>query len=169
MKRSVVPFGNGGICLRLIERSDLDMTLSWRNRDEARVWFKSSACLTREQHYAWFDRYADRDDDFLFIVESCGRPVGQASVYAVDWQAGSAEVGRFLVAPGEGGKGYIGRACGELICFCAVTLGLGRIFLEVMDANERAIRVYRRNDFSEECRYDGLIRMGRLLTLSGKA
>ncbi|MEE1888740.1 GNAT family N-acetyltransferase [Pseudomonas carassii] len=167
MKRQVSPFGDGVVELRLLEERDLHTTLSWRNRDEARVWFKTSAPLTMDQHAGWFSKYQQKNDDFLFVVESGGMPVGQASVYAIDWEKRSAEVGRFLVAPEGSGKGFIGRACAELVTFSRDVLGLGYIFLEVLESNERAIRLYLQNGFSEEGRSDGLIRMGQSLSPVG--
>jgi diamine N-acetyltransferase len=159
MKRQLSPYYSGLLCLRLIEASDLETTLSWRNRDDARIWFKSSAPISLEQHRAWFQSYQDKDDDFLFIVEVNGKPVGQASVYGIQWDTGSAEVGRFLVAPEASGWGYISHACGALLQLSRETLGLKSLFLEVFETNERAIRLYQRNGFAEECRCSGLIRM----------
>lgn len=163
MKRNIAPFGNESIRLRLIEEADLEKTLSWRNREDARVWFKTSSQLTLEQHQAWFHRYLKKDDDFLFVVEVGGELVGQASIYDIQWSGACAEIGRFLVEPNSSGKGYIGGACEVLIQFCAETLNLKYIFLEVIDTNDRAIRLYQRNGFSEERRYGGLIRMGLTL------
>jgi len=159
MKRSIPPFGDEFISLRLIEESDLETTLSWRNRDDARVWFKTSSQLTLEQHQAWFHRYLNKDDDFLFVVEAGGKLVGQASVYDIHWNEGTAELGRFLAAPEARGKGWISDACGELMEFCRANLGLSYLYLEVIETNEKAIRVYKRNNFGEERHYDGLIRM----------
>jgi diamine N-acetyltransferase len=165
MKRIVSPFGNDTVCLRLIEERDLKNTLSWRNRDENRVWFKTSNPLTLEQHIEWFHRYMTRDDDFLFIVEVEKILVGQVSVYGIDWEAHCAEVGRFLSSPENTGKGYIRQALVELIRYCTNTFGLRYLFLEVFENNSRAIRLYQLNGFSEERRYDGLIRMSRLLSM----
>jgi diamine N-acetyltransferase len=161
MKREITPFAHGSVRLRLIAEADLESTLAWRNHDESRIWFKTSNLLTLEQHRAWFHRYQDKDDDFLFVVEVGEKVVGQASVYGIDWANGCAEVGRFLVAPGERRKGYISQACVALIGFCAENLGLSYLFLEVFEANSRAIRLYQRCGFAEESRYDGMIRMGR--------
>lgn len=169
MKRSIPPFGDESISLRLIEESDLETTLSWRNRDDARVWFKTTSQLTLEQHQTWFRRYLNKDDDFLFVVEAGGELVGQASVYDIQWDKGCAEIGRFLVAPGSGGKGYAFKACEALIRLGADTLNLRYLFLEVIETNDRAIRLYQRNGFLEECRYSGLMRMGRALELTGRA
>ncbi len=161
MKRSLPSFDEGAMRLRLIEESDLHETLSWRNRDEARVWFKTSTPLTYEQHANWFhQRYQPSETDFLFVVEADGKLVGQASVYGIDWQNRTAEVGRFLVDADQAGRGHIGRACGVLLDICWHTLNLDYVFLEVIETNERAIHLYRKHGFSEEQRYDGLIRMG---------
>lgn len=167
MKRSIAPFCNESIRLRLIEEPDLEATLSWRNRDDARFWFKTTDKLTIEQHLAWFHPYLSKDDDFLFVIEARGKMVGQASVYNIQWANRSAEIGRFLVAPESKGKGYIGSACSELVHFCTNSLKLRYLFLEVIDTNDRAIQIYHQNGFSEERRYNGLIRMGRALTATG--
>lgn len=161
MKRRIAPFGSEVVRLDLIEEADLEATLSWRNRDDARVWFKTSDVLSFEQHLAWFRRYEEKDDDFLFIVTANGTPVGQAAVYGIDWQSRRAEVGRFLVAPEARGNGYIRHACRELVHFCENSLGLTYLYLEVMENNEKAIRVYQHSGFAEEDRYNGLIRMQR--------
>lgn len=161
MKRCIAPFGNEIVRLELIREADLSATLAWRNRDEARIWFKTSDVLSFDQHYSWFKRYQEKDNDFLFIITARDKPVGQASVYGIDWQSGRAEVGRFLVAPEESGNGYISQACRELVRFCESSLGLTYLYLEVMENNAKAIRVYQRSGFAEEDRYNGLIRMQR--------
>jgi diamine N-acetyltransferase len=160
MKRPLAPIGAGRVRLRLIEAADLPTTLAWRNRDEVRVWFKTSVLLTPEQHQGWFERYRERDDDFLFVVEAEGQPVGQVSVYGIDWQSGQAEVGRFLAAPQASGQGYMRDACAALFAFCRDGFGLRYLFLEVLADNARAIELYRHQGFIEEQRYDGLVRMG---------
>jgi diamine N-acetyltransferase len=169
MKRTVKPFGNTVVQLRLIAEGDLDTTLGWRNRDDARIWFKNSQTITPDQHRAWFSQYTAWDDDFLFVIENEGVPVGQASVYGIDWEGGVAEVGRFLVAPEACGRGYIGIACGELLRFCADSLKLKSVFLQVKENNQRAIRIYARNGFLEESRAGGLLRMSCRLGDSWRA
>lgn len=165
MKRTIEPFGEGGVRLRLLAEADLEMTLGWRNRDDVRIWFKTSQIIMPEHHRAWYSRYSTRDDDFVFVVEAEGRPIGQASVYEIDWSRAIGEVGRFLVAPEAQGRGYISVACAELVRCCAETLNLKYVFLEVKADNVRALKVYAHTGFREEARADGMIRMGRVLNL----
>lgn len=169
MKRKITPFGNEVVKLRLIEESDLETTLAWRNQDDARIWFKNSSQLTLEQHQAWFQRYRDKDDDFLFVIQAGGKLVGQASVYDIEWDKGRAEVGRFLAEPSSLGKGYIRQACNALIGLCSETLNLRYLFLEVIESNERALRIYQKNGFLLECRYGNILRMGRDLDLAERS
>lgn len=159
MKPHFPPFGNDTVRLRLLQEADLPLTRQWRNQDNVRIWFKDTSVLEPEQHQRWFERYRQKDDDFVFIVEAEGRPVGQAAVYGIDWQVRIGEVGRFLAAPEARGKGFVGAACGHLIRFCRETLRLRSVFLEVKENNERAIDIYARNGFREERRGKGLIRM----------
>ncbi|WP_245523914.1 GNAT family N-acetyltransferase [Mesorhizobium sp. M2D.F.Ca.ET.223.01.1.1] len=158
MKPHVAPFGDGTVVLRLMEERDLETILAWRNRDDARIWFKNSGRIAFDAHLAWYRSYLKKEDDFFFLVEANGEPVGQCGVYHID--NGSAEIGRFLVAPEMAGKGYIGRSCAEIIRFSTGFLNLSYLFLEVMEENAKAIRLYKRQGFAEENRQDGLVRMG---------
>ncbi|WP_189523783.1 MULTISPECIES: GNAT family N-acetyltransferase [unclassified Mesorhizobium] len=160
MKQHVVPFGDGTVVLRLVEERDLETILAWRNRDEARVWFKNSDRIAFDDHLAWYKRYLQREDDFFFLVEANGQPVGQCGIYDIENGAGRAEVGRFLIAPEMAGKGYASRSCREIVRFGTQFLKLPYLFLEVIEQNARAIRLYARQGFVEESRQGGLIRMG---------
>jgi RimJ/RimL family protein N-acetyltransferase len=160
MKPGIDPFGDETITLRLAEERDLAAILDWRNRDDARIWFKTSDKLTMAGHRAWYEQYLKKDDDFCFVVEAEGQPVGLCGIYGIDRANGTAEVGRFLVAPGHGRKGYMTRSCAALARFGMEALELTHLTLEVMESNHKAIGIYLRCGFTEEARFDGLIRMG---------
>ncbi len=160
MKRSISSFGDEVIQLRLAEERDLADMLIWRNRDDVRIWFKTSGPIAPESHQGWFSSYLCKEDDYLFIIESGGRKVGQCAVYRIDCVTRSAEVGRFLAAPGESGKGYMRRACTLLTRFAMRELDLRYLYLEVFENNTRALQVYRDCGFVEEAREQALIRMG---------
>lgn len=140
-----------GIQLRLLAEQDLPLTLAWRNRDEVRRWFKHSEKLSMGGHQQWFDKHQSGDDALMFIVEhiESGLPVGQVSIYNIDRDIGEAEVGRFIVAPGESGKGLIRVAILRLVDFGFRELALKRVFLEVYRDNLRAIRLYESVGFNE--------------------
>lgn len=160
MKPLIHPFGDGVVSLRPVEARDLETILAWRNRDEARIWFKTADKLSLSSHRAWYERYLAKDDDFFFIIEADSTPVGQCAIYDVDRATGSAEIGRFLAAPDAAGRGYITRACRQLIAFGVQTLRLSYLYLEVIKNNERAAAIYRRCGFAEEGCDSRLVRMG---------
>lgn len=160
MKQPVEPFGDGVVTLRLVEERDLKTILDWRNRDDARVWFKTSEKLSFSSHKSWYEHYLAKNDDFFFLIEVGGQPVGQCAIYDIDRGAGSAEIGRFLVAPEKAGHGYITRSCEQLVRFGMTMLDLSYLFLEVMERNDKAARIYKRCGFREESRSEGLVRMG---------
>jgi RimJ/RimL family protein N-acetyltransferase len=145
-KRSIDPLVKGRVRLRLLEETDLPLTLDWRNRDENRHWFFSPAVISPDQHRGWFDRYRERDDDFVFVIEETDefkRPVGQLSLYDIDWATGRAEFGRLLIGDPEArGLGVAQLATALLVDEALEGWGLREIHLECRSTNARAIAVY---------------------------
>ena len=150
-KETLPAIAGDGITLRLLTADDLSLTLSWRNRDEIRRWFKHNDVLTMHEHQKWFDKHRLDNKAYLFIVErrEASVPVGQVSIYNIDCEASEAEVGRFIAAPGESGKGIIRNAILKLVDFGFRELELKRVFLEVYRDNLRAIRLYESVGFNE--------------------
>lgn len=159
MKPSIQPLGHGTVTLRLLTEADLPVTLEWRRQEEVRRWFRVSDELTEQQHRSWFERYQTMADDLVFVVEHNGRPAGQVSIYRIDHEASTAEVGRFVMAPWAQGRGWFAEACRALLSFAAESLGLARVELEVKEENMRAIGIYQRAGFKEMVRVDGYVWM----------
>ena len=145
-KRPIAPLVNGRARLRLLEESDLPQTLAWRNQDHIRKWFFHSDVITPEQHRAWWERYQEKDDDFVFVIEETEvlkRPVGQVSLYRIDWAAGRAEFGRLMIGDAEAaGLGLARMATRCVIDYAFSGLALRELYLEVTSGNLRAISVY---------------------------
>lgn len=135
---------SANVRLRLLAEDDLAMTLMWRNREEVRRWLGTSVELDFDTHLTWFREHEMADDAFMFIVEDIvsGTSLGQVSIYGIDRDVGTAEVGRFIAAPGVSGKGLIREAIAALIDFAFTEMNLERLILEVMPTNERAIKLY---------------------------
>lgn len=164
MKRKISPITKDKISIRLIQEQDLLKTLSWRNLEDSRIWFRTTDIISEESHKEWFNRYLKKDDDYLFVIEFEDKIVGQIAVYDIDFANGSAEIGRFLVSPDYSGKGIMSIACNEVIHLCSKEFNLSYMFLEVRENNHRAIKLYTRQGFSKESEYEGFLRMGRYLT-----
>ncbi|SAL61526.1 GNAT family N-acetyltransferase [Caballeronia telluris] len=163
MKLAHAPYSFGAVRLRLLADDDLRETLVWRNRDGVRQQFKSSAPLEWDAHHQWFVRYSEKADDLAFIVErvDSGAKVGQVAIYAIDDDKRAAEIGRFVVASEFQGQGLMREAIDALMRFAATQLALRSVYLDVIETNARARRLYESLGFAVARSTDGLIRMER--------
>jgi diamine N-acetyltransferase len=147
-KRYIPPLEKGSARLRLLERTDLETTLSWRN--ENRGWFLNSDLLSIDLHCSWFEQYIAQDDDYVFIIERLSEriePVGQISLYKIDWKQQKAEFGRLLIVESARQKGIAQKATEILLEFAFNTLGINTIHLEVLQSNYPAISLYEKCGF----------------------
>lgn len=167
-KPSITPIEWASIRLRLLKESDLPMTLAWRNQDHIRKWFVNSDVITQEQHQNWFARYRESDNDFLFIIEEVGtlrKPIGQTSLYHLNWETGKGEYGRLLI--GEKAalhKGLAKQATKLLLHYAFSELGMKEIELIVVSRNIAAISLYQSCGFKEVEETEGLKKMVILAT-----
>jgi RimJ/RimL family protein N-acetyltransferase len=92
------------------------------------------------------------DNDFIFIIEdvkSGYKPVGQVSLYNIDWDAKRAEYGRLMIGDQDStGRGFARLATEVLLDLAFKKLGLEEVYLEVFANNDRAIRIYEAAGFS---------------------
>lgn len=148
-KRRTAPLQGVRVTLRPSTEADTPQTLAWRNQDRVRTAFITSAVLSPDEHRRWFDAYAERDDDFVFIIEERGsaRAVGQIAIYAIDWTARTATFGRLYIGEDSAlGQGFASEAT-RLLLDWARRLGLREIRLEVFLDNRRAVGLYRKAGF----------------------
>lgn len=164
-KRAIAPLTNGPVRLRLLEERDLPATLAWRNQDHIRKWFFYSDVIAPEQHRLWWERYRDRDDDFVFVIEeteTLRRPVGQVSIYNVDWERRRAEFGRLMIGDREAsGNGLARLATERLVNEALGPWGLAEVYLEVLSNNAPALAIYRKCGFVESGRKGDTVMMRR--------
>lgn len=146
MKPNSIIFENDKIILRTLREQDLNLTLSWRNQDDIRKWFVHTDIIPIDSHYQWFNKYKKLDNDFIFIIiaKDFGNiPVGQISLYKIDYDNKTAEYGRLMIGNSQArGKGYAKLATKLLIKKGFEYFLLKEIYLEVKENNYRAINVY---------------------------
>lgn len=162
-KRFIRPFETGQIGLRLLASEDLPTTLAWRNQDRIRKNFITSRRLTPEEHRNWFESYASKDDDFVFLFSDArdlSRPVGQVSLYRINWGRKTAEFGRLMVGEDQAlHKGLAMAATRVMLDLAFNCFKLRSIYLEVFEANPGAIAIYQKVGFTTSSVRDGLMRM----------
>lgn len=149
MKRALGPYQGAKIRLRLLEEKDLPMTLSWRNKDRCRKAFRTTEVIVPEKHRLWYESYQKKENDFVFVIESPARPVGQISLYGTTERDG--ELGRLMIGEDDAlRKGYALDAVDMVLRRVAKDLSLAEVYLEVRDDNKPAIRLYKRAGFMED-------------------
>lgn len=165
-KRLIPPLAGERVSLRLLEEADLPRTMIWRNQDHIRRWFVHSDIITPEQHLRWFTGYRERDDDFVFVIEetqALRKPIGQVSLYQIDWARHRAEYGRLMIGEAEAaGRGLAHEATDVLIRYATTTLGIHEIELEVFADNAPAIAIYSACGFRPRQRRGSLLHMVRM-------
>ena len=124
----------------------MSRTLTWRNQDHIRKGVFSSDLISPEQHRAWFEQYTDRDDDFVFVIyeiETLKRPVGQVSLYHIDWAACCAEFGRLMISETAASRFGLARlATARLVEEALTAWGLREVYLECIASNVPALAVH---------------------------
>lgn len=162
-KLKLPPIVGDRIILRLLEQNDLPLTLLWRNQDKIRKWFINTDVIQEDKHLAWFERYMKLDNDFIFVIlakDLDNLPVGQISLYNINWEISRAEYGRLMIGhPIAKGKGYARQATALLLDFAFNTLDLNEVFLEVKSDNRSAIAIYESAGFSITKQSSNLITM----------
>ena len=162
-KLKLPPIVGDRIILRLLEQNDLPLTLLWRNQDKIRKWFINTDVIQEDKHLAWFERYMKLDNDFIFVIlakDLDNLPVGQISLYNINWEISRAEYGRLMIGhPIAKGKGYARQATTLLLDFAFNTLDLNEVFLEVKSDNKSAIAIYESAGFSITKQSSNLITM----------
>jgi RimJ/RimL family protein N-acetyltransferase len=97
----------------------------------------------------WFESYKEKEDDFIFIIETLNEiPVGMISLYNIDYDSKNADFGRLVI----GNKSYRGKTYSwdtsqSLISFAFTDLGLCQLNLKVLKDNYRAFRFYEKIGF----------------------
>lgn len=162
-KRNISPLIGPKARLRLLEPSDLPVTLRWRNDEAVRPWFFNSDLISEHAHEQWWRQYAERDDDFVFVIEDIeheNRAVGQASVYRVDWTRKSAEFGRLVIGESAArGRGLAREAVNLLSALAFDELGLVELSLQLKSGNTVAGALYESCGYRVVDRSDGIVTM----------
>lgn len=134
----VSPPAQPGVILRGVQPADAERLRAWKNAHREFFFFKSE--ISSEDQVRWMAGYFGRPDDFMFIVEDDGQPVGCMGVRVV---AGRGDIYNVILGvPDAGGRGVMSLALRLMIGFARRFTG--EIGLKVLTANP-AIRFYERN------------------------
>jgi RimJ/RimL family protein N-acetyltransferase len=131
------------LIFRPVEKIDIEKIRIWRNIEGIRKSFLYQEIISFTEQEAWYNDYANKVDDIMFLIEHKGIDVGTVALYNIDTNKRQAEFGRLMIGE-ETARGLkLGRQAVEEMCkFASEKLGLNTIILEVFDDNQYARKAY---------------------------
>jgi RimJ/RimL family protein N-acetyltransferase len=143
--------------LRGVEREDLPRFVAWLNDPEVRENLMLQSPLSHVMEDIWFENVLKRPPEEQPLVIEVRQaeswlPVGNCSLFDIDWHVRSAEVGIFIGEKSLWDQGYGTEAMRLLLRHGFGTLNLNRIHLRVYETNPRAVRSYEKAGFTLEGR-----------------
>jgi len=155
-------FKSQGIYMRPIERADLKQMVKLRSSPDVWMHLGDIRMISLHEQEQWYEEMLDDITRCYYIVGTQGvNFIGIVRLDEIDTINRSIRVGGDLF-PEFQGQGY-GQKMMELIKrYCFRFLNVHRIWLLVLDTNERAKKVYRQAGFIDEGRQrEAIFRDGR--------
>lgn len=127
------------INLRIIQTTDAEITLSWRQSKRAEL--LNQGATTIEQQSNWISSRPESEQNFIIELKD-GKPVGMLSLVAIDLVGRKAESARFLIGDEESVKGIpVAVEAMKLLYELAFDkLGLHRIYGTIASHNPLMIK-----------------------------
>ena len=157
-------FEEGGIGIRPVEDRDLAKIAALRNDQDTWTWLGDPRPVFEEDQVRWFASLAARSGRYYFVVAQRDRSfIGLVRMDEHDHINRSIRVGADVL-PELRGQGF-GKAIFRLIKrYCFGYLGVHRVWLLVLESNERAKKLYLGQGFKEEGRLrDAIYRNGKFM------
>lgn len=149
-----VPLEGPDLRLRPIEAEDLAAIRRWHNdpglRDAQRGYPFPVSPPMEEAWLARAQRGDGRSATFAIQQRRDGALVGFTLLDQIDWPARTARFGITIGETAARGRGLGRKALGLMLGYGFLTLNLGRIWLEVVAFNARAIALYESAGFVRE-------------------
>ena len=147
-----------GVRLRAFSRADASVYRSFVNDPEIARRIDRPGPVSASEHEAWFESLVASESAAPFAVEekSSGRFLGLVWLFGIDRRHGRAEV-RIVLGEGRG-RGAGVEALRLISQHAFATLGLGKLWADVLAFNAPAARAFEKAGFVRE----GLLREDRI-------
>lgn len=158
-------FENTNIKLRKLSANDYTTYHEWRN--DVEVMQSTSPQLdmyTLEETEQFVSMISSQSNAKGYMIEHKGteKVVGIISLINVDYKNQSAECIIDIGSKDMWGKGIGSEAMSLILEYAFKELNLHRVFLQVFDFNERAIKLYKKMGFSHDGKFrEALYRFGK--------
>ena len=134
-------------------------TRNWRNSEKIAKWFKIPF-IDEETHKKWLESLKNETPkNIAFLIKHNGSFAGVTYFHSINYETKSADWGIYIYEDALRGKGIGSIALEKSIDFAFNSLGLKKIFLDVLNTNEKAKNLYTSKGFKYCGEENGFIRM----------
>lgn len=133
--------------LRALCDDDVERLRNWRNHPDIFPYHFTCHHTSQIEQRKWYESYTANQYYFIYIIENEAREaIGYTILKDLDHKNRQAEIGLYLDSKNQG-KGYGSDAFRSLIRYGFQELNLHRLYLQVIDFNEKAIKMYEKLGF----------------------
>lgn len=151
------------VALGPLRRDLVPLYTRWINDlDATRMLGLAPGPMTEEKELEWFEGQAKSEDSMAFTAyeRETLQPIGNTSLFEVDFRNGSAVFGILIGEPAFRGKGYGTETTRLMLDYAFTALGLHSVMLTVFAFNPAGVRAYQKAGFKEFGRRRECRRMG---------
>ncbi|AKI96661.1 GNAT family N-acetyltransferase [Kosmotoga pacifica] len=141
----------GKVVLRPLEVEDAQTIVSLINDAEFRQYLTLAFPINKFMEEDWIKKHSSSSNEVNLAITADGELIGTTG-YDIDWVNRWAEFGIGIFNKKFWGKGYGTEATKLMLKYAFHRLNLNRVYLRVLEYNERAIRVYEKCGFVLEGR-----------------
>lgn len=138
------------IILRDLIPDDRRRILDWRNSPEVAAYMYSDHAISQTEHDRWFDGLAGDPRRRFWIIEVNGEPVGLANLADIDRTHRRCAWAYYLASPSVRGMGVGSFVEFQVIEHVFGTLGLDKLWCEVLATNEAVWKLHMLHGFERE-------------------
>lgn len=160
------PLSGERVVLRPLEKEHLARCVKWFNDPDVTFFLGREEPLTIAEEERWFAEYRSKVDEEIYAIEVDGNHIGNVGLHGIDRANRKASLGIVIGEKEFWSKGLGSDAMHTVLRYAFERLRLHKVNLDVIDYNDRAIRVYERFGFVQEgVRRDELWKRGRFVNL----
>lgn len=137
-----------------IKKNDFDFLYECVNDSEQKYLTGTLFPVSEYEHEKWISSRHENCSDKLFIIldKKTNERVGSIGIKNIDYVNSNAELYIRVAKQFTGKKGYGSSAIKSLVRFCFDRMNLHKVYLQVFETNEAAIKCYEKCGFKIEGR-----------------
>ncbi|HEY4705289.1 MAG TPA: GNAT family protein [Thermoplasmata archaeon] len=160
------PIAGERIVLRPLQKEHLPRCVTWFNDPDVTYFLGREGPLTMAEEERWFAEYRQKIDEEIYAIEVNGDHIGNVGLHWIDRANRKANVGIVIGEKERWSQGYGTDAMRTILRYAFQRVNLHKVNLDVLDYNDRAIRVYEKCGFATEgVRRDEIWKRGRFANL----